>query len=74
MSLVPNQPVRFDPLKFRELQISLYQVHQTLFRTFLLFFCILLVEGGSGAETSYFLSQPRLDYFIPVLMVIDMPR
>ena len=47
-SLVPNQPIRFDPLKFRGLQIILYQLHQTLFRTFLPFF--LRVQGGSGAD------------------------
>ena len=53
----PNQPIRFDPLKFRGLQIILYQVHQTFFHTFL-----LRVQGGSGgyiySYTKIFTSPP----------------
>ena len=49
--LLANQPIRFGPLKFRGVQIILYQLHQTLLSAFFLL-NFFYASRGSGHETT----------------------
>ena len=48
--LLANQPIRFSPLKFRGVQIILYQLHRTLLSAFFLL-NFFYASRGSGHET-----------------------
>ena len=54
--LLANQPIRFGPLKFRGVQIILYQLHQTLLSAFFLL-NFFYASRGSGHETSLWYAQ-----------------